>query len=254
MMRIYFSIILWLVFAEVVASGGGNDVLSEARSLFPIRTMLTADLDYDDAEHHQFISKFHKLADSEVGVLLEDYIVTAITSTVVRISTNAVDACPSRIQLEDCGVALENLAVQFRQFPTNSVQCEAVARYLGTLQPLDYPHDLIHTMGGVHRFVLNPPAEERSVATAPSDIEDRRRMQMRIYNANQGLKDYRLSLFYICNEAVVGCRKVMDDSEFEQFTNRLVNLSHPTERELRALLKGVAVAPKTNRGRPPVTP
>lgn len=210
--------------------------MDQAQTFFPVTTLLTSNQDLEDEDHLRFISSMSSKADPFAEQEMENYILTAITSAVVTVSTNAVDVGITPWQFETCGVALENIGNLLRHFPTNSLACEGLARYIGTLCPIEFPRDLIPVHEGVHVAWIGSDDNLPRQQSAGSR-EEQKRIQLRVYEANNGLMEYRVSLFCFCNHAVVGCRKVMRDEEFANFTNRLVNLSGANTREKKYLFR-----------------
>jgi hypothetical protein len=62
-------------------------------------------------------------------------------------------------------------------------------------------------------------------------------LQRRVKTANYNVRRYRCELFSLCGKSIAGCRKMMNDEEFFNFTNQVVRLSNASEKEQKILFQ-----------------
>lgn len=217
--------------------------MDEARDLFSPSNLNSTNSFYHSDAYRSFISDIcsSPLPPAEVSKEMETFIVCAITSTVVTVSTNAVDDGTPIWVMEDRGSAFWGLSLAFSNFPTNAELCLTLAHYLGTLAPADFPTAFARTWGRPKRMILSAnetiSAEERAQREAFEMVYNaRREHQVRVNAANRALLRFREVLFRICRRAVKGCRRTMPQDKYAAFTNELVRVSGASQKEADMVL------------------
>ena len=169
-------------------------------------------------------------------IAMKDFLLTTMTSIVVRVSTNVVDDGASSIPYRyDRYLAFTRAFRSFDDmFKTNVTDCLSIAAYLGRIRTASYPNDLVHIISSV--VYITKDAEKRREWELKQQAWNRKRdLQCRVWRANADVRDYRNALFGICNSCVLANRRVMGDDDFAAFTNRVVELSKPSDAEKRRL-------------------
>ena len=168
---------------------------------------------------------------------MKDWLLMTLTSTVVRVSTNVVDDGTVTFTRGGArGLAFRRALQSFGpDFTTNVTDCLSVAEYLGRVRTVEVPADLRNRMMSVLYVTRDPQKREEWYRKSIELRENRKKVRERIRLANDSILDYRRALFDLCNSCVIANRKIMDDAEFAAFTNRVVELSKPDEREKRRL-------------------
>ena len=214
--------------------------LEQARELFSPRCIAATDIDmYWGAPYNDFLNALSSQRNSATEgerILMKDFFVNAMTSIVVQVSTNALTeetAAYSR------GFAFSRALQSFGDlFATNVTDCLAVAAYIDRVHTVPFSESLIRKRSSVFFYSTDPKEREawlekrRAFLAREKPI---RELQMRVSEDNDNVRDYRRTLFDLCNACVLANRKIMDDAEFVAFTNRVVELSKPDEREKRRL-------------------
>ena len=218
--------------------------IETARVLFSPGNLNSTNSFYHSEAYRSFMADMSSspLPPAEVSKEMESFIISAITSTVITVSTNAVDdGTPVRV-MEDRGSAFWGLSLAFSNFPTNAELCLTLARFIGTLKPADFPTPLARRWGGpVKRMILATNeadlAEERKrMETFEREYNAKRERQVRIYAANKALSRFRNDLFRMCRRAVKGCRRTMPQDQYTVFTNELIRVSGASRQEADMVL------------------
>ena len=226
-----------------VVAHGEYPSMETARALFSPSNLNSTNSFYHSEAYRNFISDIcsSPLPTAEVSKEMESFIVCAITSTVVTVSTNAVDDGTPIWIIEDRGSAFWGLSLAFSNFPTNAELCLTIAHYIGTLKPVDFPTPLARAWGGPVRMALTGNKATRPEERARREIFEReynarREHQVRVNNANRSLLQYRSDLLRICRRAVKGCRMTMPQDKYIIFTNELIRASKATRKEADMVL------------------
>ena len=235
-----------VVLAGMIAgvAHGEYPSMEAARTLFSPGNLNSTNSLYHSEAYRSFMADMcsSPLPPAEVSKEVESFIISAITSTVITVSTNAVDDGTPLTVIKDRGSAFWGLSLAFSNFPTNAELCLTLARFIGTLKPADFPTPLARRWGGpVKRMILATNeadlAEERTRReTFEEEYNAKRKRQMRIYAANKALSQFRNDLFRICRRAVKGCRRTMPRDKYTLFTNELVRVSGASRQEADMLL------------------
>lgn len=217
--------------------------METARALFSPSNLNSTNCFYHSDAYRSFMSDIcgSQLPPAEVSKEMETFIVCAITSTVVTVSTNAVDDGTPIWIIEDRGSVFWGLSLAFSNFPTNAELCLTLAHYIGTLKPVGFPTPLARAWGGPVRMALTGNKTTRPEERARRDVFEReynarREHQVRVNNANRALLQYRSDLLRICRRAVKGCRMTMPQDKYISFTNELIRASRATKKEADMVL------------------
>lgn len=241
----------------VMAAGiahGGYPSIDDARELFSSENLNSTNQLYQSERFQRFMLGMQATPSPFDAAKMEAFLVSAMTSVVVFVSTNVVDDGVQPCMLEDRGYAFWLLSyLTFRHFPINAELCLALARYIGTLKTADFPTPLANRWGGpVQKVILTTnemviAAQRAKWKAAEAAYKAKRDHQTRIRRANVAVLQYRRNLLRICKLAVDGCRKTMPRDKYETFTNELVRISKATQKEASVYLGcGGAVIPSAN--------
>ena len=214
--------------------------LDRARELFAPEVIAATNVDmYWGAPHNDFLnalSSQRSRSTEDERVRMKDFFVNTLTSIVVQVSTNALTeetAAYSR------GFVFNRALQSFGElFTTNVTDCLAIAAYIDRVRTVPFSESLIRRRSSVFFYSPDPKEREAWLEKRRAHLAREkpiRELQMRVSVANGNVRDYRRALFDLCNACVLANRKVMDDDEFAAFTNRVVELSKPDEREKRRL-------------------
>lgn len=228
--------------------------LEEASSLFSSNQLNSTNVWLTSQSYSDFRSRLCEPASNEESCAVENHVICAITSIVMHVSTNTID--------ESCGISIANdrgsyfrvMSGSFRNFSTNSIECLALASYLGHVVQVDFPSNLTMMRGplvGRKMFISTNSAEmaqwrmqeEAARLERESRLREillRRDLQLRVAEANRAIEGYRRDVFAICARSVAGCMGVMDADDFAAFTNQVVTVSGANEQERKVLFKYIA--------------
>ena len=222
---------------------GNYPTLERAQEIFSPENISSPEVMINEGDAYELVNdlwKYRAGSSMEERLRMKDFFLTALTSVVVRVSTNVVDDGTVTYALSrDRGIALPSALESFQdEFSTNVTDCLAVAAYIDRVHPVPFSESLIWRRESRLFYSPNPEkmeAWERQRMEKVAREKPIRELQQRVYRANRIVLDYRRDLFDLCNACVLANRKVMDDTEFAAFTNRVVELSKPDEREKRRL-------------------
>ena len=218
--------------------------LEQARELFSQENLNNPNIDmYRDPAYSVFQSNLFCCRDAETEmekIRMKDFLLTTLTSIVVRVSTNAVDDGTATYPLcRDRGYAFASALDSIGDlFLTNVTDCLSIAAYIDRVHTVPFSESLVRKRSFVSFYSPDPKEREawlekrRAFLAREKPI---RELQMRVSEDNDNVRNYRRALFMICNSCVLANRKVMDDEAFAAFTNRVVELSKPDESEKRRL-------------------
>ena len=229
--------------AVVFPCRAGYPTIERAQKLFSQENLANQELDFcRDAEYNDFLNSLwtDRLEVSETDQFrMKTFFLTTLTSIVVRVSTNAVDDGTATYALEDRGFAFFNALCSFgSSFTTNVTDCLTVAAYIDRVHPVFFPETETNRFESV--FYITWDEKEREAWLQKRRARQERRnavlaLQRRVRSANDSVRSFRRDLFGLCNSCVRANRELMDDTEFAAFTNRVVELSKPSEGEKRRL-------------------
>ena len=105
--------------------------MDRAMELFDANSVLATNVSMRSEVYRQFSEDLRCQTASENVRNMETFLINAVTSIVVTVSTNVVDDGTSAFVLCNRGYWYFDAAKTFQDFPTNPVNCMAVATYLG---------------------------------------------------------------------------------------------------------------------------
>ena len=237
-MNIHINTYLAIGFAFLTAGRCVADypTLDLAKSLFSSNCLTDSSLNFKrSVAYRDFLLSMEGVRDESKSIdkiAMKDFLLTAMTSIVVRVSTNAVDDGASSVPYRrDRHMAFTRAFWSFGDaFTTNVADCLSIASYLGRVRTASYPDNLVHVMSSV--VYITKDAEKRREWELKQQAWNRKReQQCRVWRANADVRDYRDALFDLCNSCVLANRRVMGDDDFAAFTNRVVELSKPDDDE-----------------------
>ena len=214
--------------------------LEQAQSLFSATSLDNPDIDmYRDSEYRNFLNNLFSQrgqATEQETIRMKNFLLATMTSIVVRVSTNVVDDGTATYPLSrDRGAVFGSAFRSFGNlFATNVTDCLTVADYIGQVRGVPFSESLIRRRSSVFFYSLDPKKREEWLEKQRAHQAHEkpiRELQMRVSVANGNVRDYRRSLFQICNACVLANRRVMGDDDFAAFTNRVVELSKPDDDE-----------------------
>ena len=216
--------------------------LDVVRPIFSSDSLNSTNILYNTESYCRFKTAMRQVSSVSDSLEVETFVVCAITSMVVTVSTNMVDDGMSAPVIEDCSHMIGDLSRVLCHFPTNAELCLMIANYLGRVRVSDFPTPIAAKWGGpVVKVVLTTNktviASQRARWTDENRAYDLERgRQLRIRHANNAVMGYRRQLFGMCGLAVAGCRKTMSQEAYTAFTNELIEVSAATEEERKILL------------------
>lgn len=232
--------IIILVFGlTCMVSRGDYPSIARAEELFT--PMILNSTNYhirESMEFKEFANSLNCATNIQTEIEMETFLVSVITSVVVNVSTNEVDKDSNSWLYGDRGSAFKRLSTTFRNFPTNAVNCLAIAEYLGRVKTVDFPDNIANTRYH-HALITTNDAERAEHQAKMAAWWKERNHQHYVARANHAVIDYRDRLFRVCNITVRGMRPRMSDEEFATFTNNLVTVSCANETEQRHLFEGL---------------
>ena len=205
--------------------------------LFNANTILATNVSMRSETYSQFKEDLRCQTSPENARNVETFLLNAVTSIIVTVSTNAVDDGTSAFLLYNRGYWYSDAANNFLDLTTNSTNCLAVATYLGNVHRIDFPTNLLYNgFTSVMYFSLDPAkmADWQARADMRRATRD---LQYRVRATNKAVDQYRKDLLSVCNVGVRGCRAIMDDTQYCAFTNQLATASHASEEELQILFR-----------------
>ena len=236
------AIALAAMFAWIAS--GEYPSIETAHALFSPSNLNSTNSLYHSEAYRSFMADMcsSPFPSAEAANEMESFIISAITSTVITVSTNAVDDGTPLKVIEDRGSAFWGMSLAFSNFPTNAELCLTLARFIGTLKPADFPTPLAKRWGRPTRRIIltadkSALTEERlRRETFEREYDAKRERQVRICAANKAVARFRNDLFRICRRAVKGCRKTMPLDKYTLFTNELIRVSRASQLETDMLL------------------
>lgn len=218
--------------------------LVEAQTMFSSEMMNSLENTPPNPLYDDFVSRFGEPSAPEDSFAVETAVLQGITSIVINVSTNDLDdGTPAWIPSYR-GAILGRLAPNFRDFPTNAVNCVSLASYAGTVTTIDFPVDLVNKRFSGHVFyqATNDVGQTlfRERTEWRGELMARQRLQTRVHQMNKAVADYRRTLMKVCSIGIAGCRGIMDDTEFAAFTNQVVTASGANEQERVILFRELA--------------
>ena len=188
-------------------------------------------------EYIDFKNRMNACEDGELRSSVETFVVNAITSIVVSVSTNHVE---NHIGMD----ILRSRTEYFKKLHFKSIStlsCVALANYLKDVQPLECSSNLVSARLNMHRYrfevVTNSAGEVKQVLKKINDrkIDIEKRRQVHNYYANKDIVEFRKLIFSICGQSISESRKKMNDEVFSDFTNKVVRLSNASLDEQKVL-------------------
>ena len=213
--------------------------MDKARELFDEMSMTADYVSMKSETYSKFAEGLRCQTTPENAREMETFLLDAVTSINVTVSTNAVDDGASAGLLLDRGGWFAAVARNFHDLPTNSVNCMVVANYLGDVHGVDFPIDRLHVNASLLLYYSPDQAEMEAFRTRRSTLLAERNLQFRVRETNKAVDQYRKDLLSICNVGVRGCRAIMDDTQYCAFTNQLATASHASEEEQKILFDSI---------------
>ena len=224
------------------SAGSALSTFDTTEALFSPEVMASTNVHFRRGGPHEiFLKDYHKKkSDMTDREKIETFLLNSLTSIVVRVSTNDVNDGVEGWVLEDRGWYYRSLALSFKDFKTNDVNCIALASYIGRVQTVDFPTYWANSMYSTFDMLFSTNTAEvaehnRRVAERNRALRKVRDLQSRVYQTNRAVREYRLNLCKICGIAVDGCSSVMAPEEFAAFTNRIVEVSGASQEEQAAM-------------------
>ena len=211
--------------------------MARARELFDELSMSAPFVSMRSEAYRKFAEDLRCRTTFENARNMETFLINAITSIVVSVSTNAVDDGTSAFILCNRGYWFSDTARNFHDLPTNPANCMAVATYLGGVCEVGFPTNRLRFGGGIVRWISPDPTEMEAFYAHRATLLAERDLQYRVRESNEAVDEYRKDLLSVCNVGVRGCRAIMDDTQYCAFTNQLATASHASEEELQILFR-----------------
>ena len=225
-----------VVFSCPLSGHCSYPTMDRAMELFDVHTMSMTNVSMESTAYSKFTEDLRCQTTSENARNMETFLLNAVTSIVVAVSTNAVDDGTNAWLLWDRGDWFADAARTFHDLPTNPANCMAVATYLGNVSRVDFPTNL--WMGSCLVIDIIPDPVEREAYLAERQAwRNACDLQFRVRTSNKAVDQYRKDLLSVCNVGVRGCRAIMDDTQYCAFTNQLATASHASEEELQILFR-----------------
>ena len=213
--------------------------MDRAMELFDANAVLATNVSMRSEVYRQFSEDLRCQAASENVRNIETFLINAVTSIVVTVSTNVVDDGTSAFVLCNRGYWYSDAAKNFQDLPTNSANCIAVATYLGGVHKVEFPTNLLYNGFTTVMYFSLDPAKMAAWEARADARRATRDLQYRVRTTNEAVDEYRRDLLSICNVGVKGCRGIMDDAQFCTFTNQLATVSNANESERRILFDSI---------------
>ena len=242
-----------MLFAMLVPAVGycAYPTIEEAQALFSSAQMNATNVWLTSQSYSDFRNRLCEPASYEDICAVENFVVCAMTSIVMRVSTNEIDESVGVSIAHDRGWYFRTVSDSFPGLATNSIVCLILADYLGRVAQTDFPTTLAKMRGpliGRKMFISTNSAEmaqwQEQEGAARTERETRlheiltlRNLQLRVAEANRSVGDYRREVFAICARSVAGCRGMMNEEEFSVFTNQVVTVSRANADEQRILFQ-----------------
>ncbi len=247
MKRINLYVKTVFVMLMPIAGQCAYPTVEEAQMLFTTELMNATNV-LMTGTYEDFRSRLSQPASMETRCAVESIVIDAVTSIVVRVSTNVVDDSIGTGIIENRGEYFNAIGYSLTSFTTNAVECVRLAEYIGSIRNADFPSDLTRSRVFAlnMRFTTNQCEqgqwrlqEEPSHKERKRKIAETRTLQLRVQDANRAVCQYKRNLFSLCGQSVAGCRQIMSDEEFAVFTNEIVTVSHASDDEQRILFRQI---------------
>ena len=226
-----------VVFSCPLSGHCSYPTMDRAMELFDVHTMSMTNVSMESTAYSKFTEDLRCQTTSENARNMETFLLNAVTSIVVAVSTNAVDDGTNAWLLWDRGDWFADAARTFHDLPTNPANCMAVATYLGGVCEVGFPTNRLRFGGGIVRWISPDPTEMEAFYAHRATLLAERDLQFRVRTSNKAVDQYRKDLLSVCNVGVRGCRAIMDDTQYCAFTNQLATASHASEEELQILFR-----------------
>ena len=211
--------------------------MDRARELFDELSMTADYVSMKSETYSKFAEGLRCQTTPENAREMETFLLDAVTSINVTVSTNAVDDGASAGLLLDRGGWFAAVARNFHDLPTNSVNCMVVANYLGDVHRVEFPTNHLQFGSGFAKWISTDPAENAALREKARARRAAYDLQYRVRTTNEAVDEYRRDLLSVCNVGVRGCRAIMDDAQYCAFTNQLATASHASEEEQKILFR-----------------
>ena len=230
--------------ATVISCWGAVPTIERARELFSPENIADPNLDFywgsEYNDFHNLLWTSGRTLPQDERIQMKDFFLTTLTSIVVRVSTNTVDDGTVHYRFgQDRVVAFSRALMSFGDaFETNVTDCLAIASYIDRVHLVPFSESLIWRRGGPIVIYNDPKKREAWEHKRQEQVAKEkpiRELQLRVFTDNGYVRDYRDALFDLCNSCVLANRRVMGDDDFAAFTNRVVELSKPSDAEKRRL-------------------
>ncbi len=213
--------------------------MDRARELFDEMSMTADYVSMKSEAYSNFAEGLQCQTTPENAREMETFLLDAVTSINVTVSTNAVDDGTSAGLLRDRGGWFAAVARTFQNLPTNSANCTVVANYLGGVHGVDFPIDRLRVKASLLLYYSPDKEEMEAFRARRSALLAERNLQFRVRETNKAVDQYRKDLLSVCNVGVRGCRGIMDDAQFCTFTNQLATSSNASEAERQILFDSI---------------
>lgn len=222
----------------------------EAEMLFSSNVLNKVDR-INNSQYETFLMRMKRPTTMETRKIVESKVLNGIMSINVSVSTNCIDESRGVIMISGAWVRRLSDCFQPVDFMTNHVVCISMAKYIGTLKQIDFPENLLRDAGPIviMRSLNQYRRSDDEIVRIKKEKNEAHRMalyeqnkeaynlQRRVKTANYNVRRYRCELFSLCGKSIAGCRKMMNDEEFSNFTNQVVRLSNASEKEQTILFQ-----------------
>lgn len=227
--------------------------VQEAELLFASNRLNNAESRVSEKMYEDFFEHTHDFSPGKNSREIERIVFDGLTSINIIVSTNEVN--------DDVGIDLlrtrwiREIGRSFFlvDFVTNAPACLTLAKYIGDLKAVEYPTDCLRrsaaliimkslndqrkTEEEIRQIVVE--ADEFNRSMPQKQKREVYRLQQRVSSANSAIERFRRDLLSLCARSVEGCKSFMSEQEFSIFTNRVVELSRPTQAECNILFKRI---------------
>ena len=243
-----------IIFASIISvQGFGSYPTEEEADVLFLSNIVNSANNIDDSQYDAFFARMKKPASVGRQKIIESKVLNAIMSIDVFVSTNSIDDSRGISIISKEWMRRLGDSFQPVDFLTNHVMCLSLARYIGTLNQVEFPDNLLKDTGPrvimrtLNRYSISDEeivrikkeyneANKIALYEANKDSFD---LQGRVMCANNHIGRYRYALFLICGKSVSGCQNIMDSEAFSDFTNQVVRLSNASHDEQKILFGGI---------------
>ena len=238
-MKIVFGIFATIAFLLPLSGPCAYPTMQRAKGLFDEMSVCADYVSMRTELYRKFAEDLRCQTAPESAREMETFLLEAITTIGITVSTNSVDQGTNAGWLVDRGDWFSAAARNFHDLPTNPTNCMGVAAYLGSVHRVDFPSNLLCKGSRLVKRISIDPRENSELREKARARRSEYELQARVKATNEAVDEYRRDLLSICNVGVRGCRRIMDDAQFCAFTNQLATVSGASEAERRVLFDSI---------------